>query len=47
VRRQLVLAAVAGQEGDGLPADLADRDRSRRGPEGRLDLDLLDVVQER
>jgi hypothetical protein len=46
VRRQLVLAAMAGQEGDGLAADLADRERGGRRAEGRLDLDLLDVLQE-
>ena len=47
VRRQLVLAAVAREERDALAADLADRERRRRLPVRRLDLDLLDVLEER
>src|SRR6266545_532307 len=47
VRRQLVLPPVPGEEGDLLAADLADRERRRRLAVWRLELDLLDVRQER
>ena len=45
-RRQLVLAAVPRQERDALAADVAEHDRRRRLPVRRVDLDLLDVVEE-
>src|SRR5262249_45304377 len=46
-RRQLVLPAVAREEGHALSAELADDERRRRFAVRRLDLDLLDVVEER
>ena len=38
--------AVSGDERDAAALDLADVQRGRGGPERRLDLDLLDVVEE-
>ena len=46
-RRQLVASAVPRQERDPAAADLADRERRRRLAERRVDLDLLDVLEER
>jgi hypothetical protein len=47
VRRQLVVAAVAGQEGHPLPADVADREAIRRRAVGRVHGHLLGILQER
>src|ERR671936_2381647 len=47
VRRELVPGPVAREERDPLAADLADGERRRRLAERRLDLDLLDVLEER
>src|SRR6266550_5642699 len=47
VRRQLVLAPVPRQECDAGAADLADHERRRRLAVRRVELDLLDLVQER
>jgi hypothetical protein len=46
VRRQLVVHAVAGQEGDPPIADRPDGDRRRRRAVGRVDRHLDDVVEE-
>jgi hypothetical protein len=45
--RQLVLASVARQERDAPAAEVADRHGRGRLPVRRVDLDLLDVVEER
>src|ERR1041385_4004684 len=47
VRRQLVLWPVARQERDPLAADLADHERPGRLPVRGVELDLLDVLEER
>jgi hypothetical protein len=47
VRRQLVAAAVAGQEGDPPAPDIADGERRGRRPVGRLQGDLDGVVEKR
>jgi hypothetical protein len=47
VGRELVLAAVAREEGDLPLAHRAHHQRRRRRAERRVDLDLADVVQER
>jgi hypothetical protein len=38
---------VSRQERDPSPTDVADRDRGRRRPVRRVEVDLLDVVEER
>ena len=47
VRRQLVHTTMPWEKCDALPGNLADHDRRRRLPVGRLDLDLLRVVEQR
>jgi hypothetical protein len=42
-----VVAPVPGEERDSATCHLADRDRRRGRPEGRVDDDLLDVVEQR
>jgi hypothetical protein len=42
-----VVAPVPGQEGDPQSGDLTDRDRRRGRAERRVELDLLDPVEER
>ena len=42
-----MLPAMTREEGDALAADLANRDWRRRLPVRRLDLDLLDILEER
>jgi hypothetical protein len=42
-----VVGAVPRHERDAAPADLADHDGSLGGPNGRLDLDLARVVEQR
>jgi hypothetical protein len=46
VRRELVLAPVARDEGDALATDVADDGRRRRRPVRRLDLDLFGAFEE-
>src|SRR5213076_3401205 len=45
--RQLVLTPVARKEGDALAADLPDHEGRRRLAVGRIELDLVDVLEER
>src|SRR5690606_8147737 len=47
VGRVLVVATVPGQEGHAATGDLADGDRRGRRTVGGVDLDLLDLVEQR
>jgi hypothetical protein len=47
VRRQLVLPPVAREKRDSAAADLADGEWRRRPSVRSIDLDLLDVFEER
>ena len=42
-----MLHAVAGNEGNPSPANVAHRDRGRGAPERSVDVNLLDVLQKR
>ena len=46
VRRESVVSAVPGHEGDALTCDFADDQRVARPPERSLDLELVERVQE-
>jgi hypothetical protein len=47
VRRELVTGSVAGEEGDAPSVELPEVERTARRAVGRVDDDLLDVVEER